>query len=165
MYSFSTTVESASADDATLVHEPKVDEEAPEDAAVVEPAPISKVKLFVGNLPWELEDRALHELFKPFSPNHSRVARFPDSGKSKGFGFVRFSDSECAQAALRELHGSVHIGPAVLVLSVHRTGIPRQGDRRCIQGPSGLTDELCEQAVRGKSAMDNGRARVERKGW
>lgn len=115
VYSFSTTAESVSADDATLVHEPKVDEEAPEDAAVVKPAPMSKVKLFVGNLPWELEDRALHELFKPFSPNHSRVARFPDSGKSKGFGFVRFSDSESAQAALRELHGSEFHGRAIAV--------------------------------------------------
>lgn len=43
------------------------------------------------------------------------MARFPDSGKSKGFGFVRFSDSESAQAALRELHGSEFHGRAIAV--------------------------------------------------
>jgi len=114
VYSFSTTGESAS-DDATLVQRPKLHEEAPKDTAVVKPAPISTSKLFVGNLPWELEDRALHELFKSYNPSHSRVARFPDTGKSKGFGFVRFSDAKSAEAALKGLNGKEFHGRDISV--------------------------------------------------
>lgn len=62
-------------------------------------------KLYVGNLPWSIDDAALQALFESYGEVISaNVIRFKQSGKSKGFGFVEFAKLEDAQKAMAEMH-------------------------------------------------------------
>ncbi len=59
------------------------------------------MKLYVGNLGYNISDDQLREAFAKFgTPDSARVITDRDSGQSKGFGFVEFSDAEQAKAAL-----------------------------------------------------------------
>jgi len=61
--------------------------------------------LFVSNLPFEMSQKRLEELFKSkgFNPHSVRVAMKP-GGQNKGFGFVEFTDNTEAQRAIQELN-------------------------------------------------------------
>jgi RNA recognition motif-containing protein len=66
-----------------------------------------KNKLFVGNLPWSVDDAALGEAFAQYGEvTEARVARERDTGRSRGFGFVTFTADEAAEAALNALNGA-----------------------------------------------------------
>jgi RNA recognition motif-containing protein len=55
------------------------------------------VKLFVGNLAWSVDDRALESLFSPHGEVLSaRVITDRDTGRSRGFGFVEIETSDVA---------------------------------------------------------------------
>ena len=63
--------------------------------------------LFVGSLPWGVDDAQLGELFAPYGEVVSaRVVTDRDSGRSRGFGFVEFASAEAAQAAIEALDGT-----------------------------------------------------------
>lgn len=63
-------------------------------------------RLFVGNLPWRIRDEELRDLFLPHGEVHyARVVADPDSGRSRGFGFVEMADESGAQIALEVLEG------------------------------------------------------------
>lgn len=65
-----------------------------------------KNKLFIGNLPWGVDDAALGEAFAPFGEvTEARVATERDTGRSRGFGFVTFTEEDAAAAALNEMNG------------------------------------------------------------
>jgi len=54
-------------------------------------------KLFVGNLPWSIDDTRLEELFSEYGEVASaRVITDRDSGRSRGFGFVEIEASDIA---------------------------------------------------------------------
>jgi len=63
-------------------------------------------KLFVGGLPFSMTDDKLKELFASYG-EMSEVVIIKDkfSGRSKGFGFVSFSDDAAADKAVAELNG------------------------------------------------------------
>ena len=64
------------------------------------------MKLYVGNLSYEVTDTDLHDLFAPYGePDSAKVIMDRDSGRSKGFGFVEYSDNAKAQAAMSALSG------------------------------------------------------------
>ena len=64
------------------------------------------MKLFVGSLPWSINDQSLEELFAKFGQVHSaKVIIDRESGRSKGFGFVEMSDED-AKKAIDALNGS-----------------------------------------------------------
>ena len=64
-------------------------------------------KIFVGSLPWAIDDNALKEAFEAFGPVVSaKVIKDRQTGKSKGFGFVEMEDETQAQAAIQGLNGS-----------------------------------------------------------
>ena len=64
------------------------------------------MKLYVGNLSYQVTDSDLRDLFAPFGePDSARVITDRDSGRSKGFGFVEFSDAAQANAAMAALNG------------------------------------------------------------
>ena len=63
-------------------------------------------KLFVGNLPYEVTSEELGQYFSQFGEIEEAVVitdRF--SGKSKGYGFVRYFDSSNAKKAAKEING------------------------------------------------------------
>jgi RNA recognition motif-containing protein len=64
-------------------------------------------KLFVGNLPWSVDDASLEELFSSYGEvTSARVITDRESGKSRGFGFVEFESSEDAETAMNEMDGT-----------------------------------------------------------
>jgi len=75
-----------------------------------------KNKLFVGSLPWAIDDAALGELFAQYGEGTSaRVVTDRETGKSRGFGFVEFADEAQAQAALEAMDGAEVEGRAIAV--------------------------------------------------
>lgn len=66
-----------------------------------------KNKLFVGNLPWSVDDAALNDAFGAYGEvTEARVARERETGRSRGFGFVTFTSDDAASAALDALNGA-----------------------------------------------------------
>jgi RNA recognition motif-containing protein len=62
-------------------------------------------KLYVGNLPWSIRDEQLRELFSEFGEVvEAIVVTERHSGRSRGFGFVKFSTDGAAQAAIEAMH-------------------------------------------------------------
>ena len=62
-------------------------------------------KVYVGNLPWSVNDSELEALFAPVGQVISaRVITDRDTGRSRGFGFVEMDDSGAANA-IAELNG------------------------------------------------------------
>lgn len=60
-------------------------------------------KLYVGNLPYSVNDSSLNELFSKVGEVVSaKVITDADSGRSKGFGFVEMSNSDDAQKAIEQ---------------------------------------------------------------
>jgi cold-inducible RNA-binding protein len=73
-------------------------------------------KLFVGSLPWAVDDQGLEDLFKGFGAILSaKVIMDRETGRSKGFGFVEFEDDDAAKAAMDKLNGSDLQGRAIVV--------------------------------------------------
>ena len=63
-------------------------------------------KLFVGGLSWNTTDMILRQAFERFGPvTEAKVVLDRETGRSRGFGFVTFTEAEHAQAAMAELDG------------------------------------------------------------
>ena len=63
------------------------------------------MKIYVGNLPFSVDDEKLKELFAPFGDiEEVTIIKDKFSGRSKGFGFVTISDDEAAKKAISELN-------------------------------------------------------------
>jgi len=64
-------------------------------------------KLYVGNLPYEIGEAELQELFSRVAPVDSvRVMRDQATGRPRGFAFVEMSTDEGAETAIRDLNES-----------------------------------------------------------
>ncbi|MCC7009873.1 MAG: RNA-binding protein [Acidobacteria bacterium] len=62
-------------------------------------------RLFVGNLSFNTEERALEDLFTQAGQVESvRVMRDQATGRSRGFGFVEMSSEEGARAAIERFN-------------------------------------------------------------
>jgi len=74
------------------------------------------VKLYVGNLPYSINDSSLMDMFSSFGAvTSASVIMDRMSGRSKGFGFVEFADDAAAQAAMAEMNGKENDGRALKV--------------------------------------------------
>lgn len=84
-------------------------------------------KLYVGNLPYSVDDSALQARFGEVGTvTSAKVIMDRDSGRSKGFGFVEMSTDEEAQRAIDQLNGTDLNGRA-LNISEARPQAPREG--------------------------------------
>ena len=64
-------------------------------------------KLFVGGLAWATDDNGLRAAFETHGEvTEAKVITDRDSGRSRGFGFVTFTEDESADAALEQMNGS-----------------------------------------------------------
>ena len=55
-------------------------------------------KIYVGNLPWSVDDDSLANIFEPYgSVASAKVISDRDTGRSRGFGFVEMSDDDGAK--------------------------------------------------------------------
>ncbi len=74
------------------------------------------IKLFVGSLPWAINDQGLEDLFTEFGKvTSAKVIMDRETGRSKGFGFVEFDDDEAAKAAINKLNGTDMQGRSIVV--------------------------------------------------
>ncbi|HEX9595181.1 MAG TPA: RNA-binding protein [Candidatus Saccharimonadales bacterium] len=74
------------------------------------------MKLYVGRLSYDTDDKTLEELFaKHGKINSSTIIKDRDTGQSKGFGFVEMEDISEAQAAIKDLNGKQVDGRAIVV--------------------------------------------------
>jgi cold-inducible RNA-binding protein len=73
-------------------------------------------RLFVGSLPWAVDDAALEDLFKDFGTiSSAKVIIDRETNRSRGYGFVEFEDDNAAKAAIDKLNGSDVQGRAIVV--------------------------------------------------
>lgn len=58
-------------------------------------------KIFVGNLPFSVDNDRLKEEFSKFGQvEETKIIMDRNSGRSKGYGFVEFANREAADAAI-----------------------------------------------------------------
>ena len=77
-------------------------------------------KLFVGQLPFSVDNAGLKELFSQIGTVISAtIISDRETGKSKGFGFVEMSTDEEAQKAITALHGT-DVGGRKIVVNIAR---------------------------------------------
>ena len=63
------------------------------------------MKVYVGNLPWSMDEAALKELFAPHGEMEEvTIIKDKFSQKSKGFGFITFKEDEAAKKAIAEMN-------------------------------------------------------------
>ncbi|MGZ3771555.1 MAG: RNA recognition motif domain-containing protein [Bdellovibrio sp.] len=87
-------------------------------------------KLYVGNLPYSVDDEALHNHFAQFGAvDSAKVIMDRETGRSKGFGFVEMADDSAADSAIERANGIELNGRAINV-SEARPQAPREGGPR-----------------------------------
>jgi hypothetical protein len=63
------------------------------------------VNLYVGNLPYRIDEDSLRQLFTPYGAvETSKVIKDRQTGRSKGFGFIEMSGQAEAEAAIKALN-------------------------------------------------------------
>ena len=64
-------------------------------------------RLYVGNLPFSVDEPALRSLFEQHERTVSEIKLITDreTGRPRGFGFVEMGSSEDADKAIQELNG------------------------------------------------------------
>lgn len=86
----------------------------------------NKNKLFVGNLPYSVNDDSLAEIFSEAGEvTEAKVIFDKFSGRSKGFGFVTLVDEDTAQKAIDAMNGKEVDGRKITV-NLSRPKEPRE---------------------------------------
>ncbi|CAK9315466.1 unnamed protein product [Citrullus colocynthis] len=68
-------------------------------------------KLFVAGLSWSMDERSLKDAFSSFGEvTEVRIMYDKDSGRSRGFGFVNFTNENDAQCAKDAMDGKALLG-------------------------------------------------------
>jgi len=88
-------------------------------------------KLFIGNISWDASDADLNELFSQYGAvEEAVIVKDKFSGRSKGFGFVTFTNDEDADKAMAEAEGYELKGRAIAVKVANPPSErPPRGDR------------------------------------
>ena len=74
------------------------------------------MNIFVGSLPFQLEEADLRELFEAYGEVSTvKLISDRETGRSKGFGFVEMPDNESAQKAIVGLNGADVKGRSIAV--------------------------------------------------
>jgi RNA recognition motif-containing protein len=74
------------------------------------------MNIFVGSLPFSLEEADLRELFEAYGEVSTvKLISDRETGRSKGFGFVEMPDDESAQKAITGLNGTDVKGRSIAV--------------------------------------------------
>lgn len=92
-----------------------------EDKTLLEWDP-SQFRIMVGNLAGEVTDDSLAKAFAPYGVAKARVVREKRTTKSKGYGFVSFTDGEQGFKAAREMVGK-YIGSHPVTIQRSKTNL------------------------------------------
>ena len=92
-------------------------------------------KLFVGGLAWGTDDAGLRQAFEAYgSVTEAKVVMDRDTGRSKGFGFVSYTEDAAAEEAKRAMNGAELGGRTIRV----DFAIDRRADERGGGGGGGF---------------------------
>ena len=84
-------------------------------------------KLYVGSLPYSVNDEILSQIFTPYGTVESaKVITDRETGLSKGFGFVEMATEAGAAAALAQMNGA-EVGGRMLKVAEAKDRPPRTG--------------------------------------
>jgi len=84
-------------------------------------------KLFIGGLAWHTEEGVLRQKFEEFGAvEEAVVVKDRDTGRSRGFGFVRFASEDDAQKAINAMNNVEFDGRTIRVDKASDNG-PRGG--------------------------------------
>lgn len=73
-------------------------------------------KIFIGGLNWNTTEQGLWDGFSKFGTvTDAKVVTDRETGRSRGFGFVTFSNSEEADNAINTMNGNVFEGRTLTV--------------------------------------------------
>ncbi len=87
------------------------------------------MNIYVGNLPYQVTDDELRQVFEQFGAvSSARVIMDRETQRSKGFGFVEMDKDDDANAAIQSLNGSDYNGRPLRVNEARpREDRPRGG--------------------------------------
>ena len=78
------------------------------------------MKLYIGNLPWTTSEEELKKLFEKHGKvRNVNILTFPDTSKSRGFGFVEMEQEQEAIRARDALNGFELAGRQLKVADAH----------------------------------------------
>ena len=107
------------------------------------------VRLFVGNLPYDVTEAELRAHFAAIGPlSYLSLATDRDTGKPRGFAFVEFSARADAEDAIRRLNNQAFKGRPLAVNEAR----PREGRR-----PTGRSPEAPRPPTAADPSTDAGR--------
>lgn len=96
------------------------------------------MKVYVGNLPFTVDDAKLRELFSAYGEvTEATVIKDKFSGRSKGFGFITFSEDDAAKKAISEMNGKQFDGRALTVNEAKPMDPNNRPPRRSFGGDRG----------------------------
>eukprot|EP00959_Pyramimonas_sp_CCMP1952_P218609 4571938-Pyramimonas_sp.AAC.1 len=78
--------------------------------------------LFVGNLDSDVDEKLLYDAFSAFGVIVAtpKIMRDPDSGNSRGFGFVSYDTFEASDAAIDAMNGQFLCNRAITVTYAYK---------------------------------------------
>src|SRR6187402_3143797 len=93
------------------------------------------MNIFVGSLPFSIEEADLRESFEAYGAVDSvKIITDKFTGRSKGFGFVEMTNDDEAQKAIDELNGATVQGRAIVV---NKSEPKPEGERRSFNNGGG----------------------------
>ncbi|MBN1495964.1 MAG: RNA-binding protein [Spirochaetes bacterium] len=89
------------------------------------------MKIYVGNLPYSVNDADLEKMFSQFgSVTESKIITDRDTGRSKGFGFIEMPNQTEGEEAIKQLDGKDMDGRNIKVnVAKPKVDAPRRGPR------------------------------------
>ncbi|XP_026230527.1 cold inducible RNA binding protein a isoform X2 [Anabas testudineus] len=92
-------------------------------------------KLFIGGLSFETNEESLEKAFSKYGTIEKvDVIRDKETGRSRGFGFVKYDNAEDAKDALEAMNGKTLDGRAIRVDEAGKGGRTRGGFGSCPRG-------------------------------
>lgn len=118
----------------------------------------SKTKVMVANLPYELSEEKLKELFAAYQPESAKIALRPirpfmvrilaqrnEARKGRGFGFVTLASEEMQQKAIAEMHGQVVEGREIAVkVAIDSPKLEAEAEAKAAQKEGAATTEVAK---------------------
>ena len=114
------------------------------------------MNIFVGSLPFKIQEADLRELFEAYGEvNSVKIINDRETGRSKGFGFVEMADDEAGKKAIADLNGSEVAGRNIVV---NQADDKKPRENRSFSGGGGSRDGY-SGGGRGGYSGDNRRGR------
>jgi len=99
-------------------------------------------KVFIGGLAWHTDDHTLRAKFEEFGTvEEAVVVKDRDTGRSRGFGFVRFSQESEAEAAIDSMNNIEFDGRTIRVDKASDKSGSRGGPGGGFGGRGGYNDQ------------------------